>query len=48
MKECQFEVKGASSKDEVMQIAGVHAKQAHKIDTISPELVQKVNSAIKS
>ena len=48
MKDCDFEVKGASSKDEVMQLASVHAKQAHKIETISPELAQKVGNAIKS
>jgi predicted small metal-binding protein len=48
MKECEFEVKGASSKDEVMQIATVHAKQAHKMDPIPPDVAQKVSSAIKS
>ena len=48
MKDCDFEVKGASSKDEVMQLATVHAKQAHKMETVSSELAQKVASAIKS
>ena len=47
MKGCVFEVKGASSRDEVMQIAAVHAKQAHKIETVSPEVAQKVSAAIK-
>ena len=37
MKGCDFEVKGASSKDEVMQIAVVHAKQSHKMESISPD-----------
>jgi predicted small metal-binding protein len=48
MKQCDFEVKGASTKDEVMQLASVHAKAAHNIQTISPDLAAKVSSAIKS
>ena len=48
MKGCDFEVNGASSKDEVMQIAAVHAKQAHKMETIPPDVAQKVSAAIKS
>ncbi len=48
MKECNFEVKGGSSKDEVMQIAVVHAKQAHHMDTIPPDVASKVSAAIKS
>jgi predicted small metal-binding protein len=47
MKGCEFEVKGAASRDEVMQIASVHAKQAHKMETIPPEVAQKVSAAIK-
>ena len=45
---CDFEVKGASSKDEVMQIASVHGKFAHKMETISPDVAAKVSAAIKS
>jgi predicted small metal-binding protein len=48
MKDCNFEVKGSPSKEEVLQIAAVHAKQSHKIDPIPAELGQRVNSAIKS
>ncbi len=44
---CGFEVKGASSKDEVMQIAQVHARVTHNITTITPDLAQKVSSAIR-
>ena len=47
MKDCDFEVKGSSSKDEVMQIATVHAKQAHHMDTVPPDLANKVSEAIK-
>ncbi|MDG6901090.1 MAG: DUF1059 domain-containing protein [Nitrososphaerota archaeon] len=45
---CGFEVKGASSRDEVMQVASVHAKTTHNMQTIPPDLVQKVSSAIRS
>lgn len=44
---CGFEVKGASSRDEVMQIASVHARSAHNMQTIPPDVAQKVSSAIK-
>ena len=45
--ECGFEVKGASSRDEVMQIASVHAKVTHGMQTVPPEIAQKVSSAIR-
>lgn len=45
---CGFEVKRASSKDEVMQIASVHARVTHNMGSVSPELAQKVSSAIRS
>lgn len=44
---CDFEVKGGSSKEEVMQIAQVHAKSAHHMDTIPSDVAAKVSSAIK-
>ncbi len=45
---CDFEVKGASSKDEAMQVAAVHAKVTHNMQTIPPDMTQKVSAAIKS
>lgn len=44
---CDFEVKGASSKEEMMQVVAAHAKGTHNIQTIAPDLAQKVSSAIK-
>ena len=44
---CGVEVKGASSKDEVMQVASVHAKATHGMQTVPPEIAQKVSSAIR-
>ena len=44
---CDFEVKGASSKDEMMQVVAAHAKSAHNMQSIAPDVAQKVSSAIK-
>ncbi len=44
---CGFEVKGASSKDEVMQIASIHARVTHSMQTVPQEIAQKVSSAIR-
>ena len=45
--ECGFELKGASSRDEVMQLASVHAKVTHNMQTIPTEIAEKVSSAIR-
>lgn len=45
---CDFEVKGGSSKEEVMQMASLHGKVTHKMETIPPDIAAKVNAAIKS
>ena len=44
---CDFEVKNASSRDEVMQIAAIHAKQAHHMESIPSDVAAKVSAAIK-
>ena len=45
---CDFELKGASSRDEAMQLVATHAKLAHNMQTIAPDVAEKVSSAIKS
>lgn len=45
--ECGFELKGASSKDEVMQLASIHARVTHNMQKIPDEVAQKVSSAIR-
>lgn len=45
--DCDFEIKGATSEEEVMQIASIHAKLAHNMDRIPPELAAKAKAAIK-
>ncbi len=44
---CDFEIKGASSEEEIMQMAAIHAKVAHNMDKIPPELAAKAKAAIK-
>jgi predicted small metal-binding protein len=44
---CGFEIHGAKTKDEVMQLTAVHAKVEHGIATIDPALASKVQAAIK-
>lgn len=45
--QCGFAVSGASSKDEVMQIAVTHAKHAHGMASIPAEMAAKVSAAIR-
>jgi predicted small metal-binding protein len=47
MKGCDFVARGAT-EDELMKKAAEHAKTAHGIDNITPELAQKVKAAIKN
>jgi predicted small metal-binding protein len=44
--DCDFQAKG-ETVDEVMQQCAAHAKSAHGFDEIPPELVAKVQSAIR-
>ncbi len=43
---CAFEIKNGTHKDEVMQMAAIHAKNAHGMATISPDMAAKVSAAI--
>lgn len=43
---CGFEVKNATNKDEVLQIAAVHAKTTHGIQSVPPDLAEKISAAI--
>ncbi|MEM3096047.1 MAG: DUF1059 domain-containing protein [Nitrososphaerota archaeon] len=47
MPNCSFEVKNASTTDELMTILSAHAKHAHKIEKIPPDVLEKVKKAIK-
>jgi predicted small metal-binding protein len=43
---CGFEVKNATTREEAMQIAAVHAKATHGMATIPPDVAAKVSAAI--
>lgn len=43
--DCDFEARG-ETEQEIMKKAAEHAKSAHNMDEIPPELVAKVRSAI--
>ncbi len=45
--DCDFEVRGASSAEEVAEAAKAHAKLTHGLESIPPELAEKVKQAIK-
>jgi predicted small metal-binding protein len=44
---CAFEVR-AETEEEVMRLTGDHAKNAHKMTSMPPEMASKVKSSIKS
>jgi predicted small metal-binding protein len=46
MKDCNFVTQGKDDA-EVMKKAGEHARGAHKMSSISPELEKKVRAAIR-
>lgn len=43
---CGFEVKD-ENQDEMMQILALHAEKTHNLKNIPPDLMQKVQKAIK-
>ncbi|MEM0441147.1 MAG: DUF1059 domain-containing protein [Candidatus Caldarchaeum sp.] len=47
MPNCSFEIKNASSMDELMTLLTAHAKHAHKIEKIPSDVLEKVKKAIK-
>ncbi|MDE3041999.1 MAG: DUF1059 domain-containing protein [Nitrospirota bacterium] len=44
---CAFQVR-AETEEEVMRLAGEHAKVAHKASSLQPEMASKVKAAIKT
>jgi predicted small metal-binding protein len=44
---CGFEIRGASSVDEVLQELAVHAKIVHGMTAIPPDVVAGIRKAIK-
>lgn len=46
MKECEFEVKGVHSTEEMMELVDLHAREAHKIVKVSPEAREKIRRSL--
>ena len=44
--DCGFDIRGASSKVEALEQVVSHAKHAHQMATIAPDLAKKVDAAI--
>jgi len=44
---CKFEVKNAASEQELMEQIKLHAKYAHNVQQITPDLEEKIKKAIK-
>lgn len=45
-QDCDYEA-WAETKEELMELAAAHGKQAHGIEEITPELSEKLQKAIK-
>jgi predicted small metal-binding protein len=45
---CGFELRGATSREEVLQEVAAHAKHSHQMATIPPDVASKVGAAIHS
>ena len=44
---CGFEVKNASSEEELLEILKVHAKEAHNMSDIPSDVLNKIKQNIK-
>jgi predicted small metal-binding protein len=45
-QDCDFSA-WAETEEELLELVGVHAKQAHGIDEVTPELLAQLRQAIK-
>ncbi len=47
MKECEFEVKGTHSLEEMLKLVEVHATEAHRTIKLSPETLERIRLSVK-
>jgi predicted small metal-binding protein len=45
LKDCEFEVKGTHSVDEMMKLIEVHADEEHRTLKLSPETIEKIRNS---
>jgi predicted small metal-binding protein len=48
LKECDFEIKGVHSSDEMLKLVDVHVMQAHPTLKVSPETREKIRRSARS
>jgi predicted small metal-binding protein len=46
LKDCEFEVKGTHSVDEMMKLVEVHADEEHRTLKLSPETIEKIRGSL--
>ncbi len=47
LKECELEIRGVHSVDQMIDLAELHAKEAHPLIKLSPETREKIRHAIR-
>jgi predicted small metal-binding protein len=47
LKECEFEIKGAHSADEMIKLVDVHVTEAHRTLKVSPETRDRIRRSMK-
>lgn len=47
LKDCEFEIKGVRSVDELMKLVDVHVVEAHRTIKVSAETREKVRRGLK-
>ena len=47
LKECEFEVKGTHSIDEMMKLVEVHAGDEHRTLKLSPQTIEKIRGSLE-
>ncbi|MEM2042688.1 MAG: DUF1059 domain-containing protein [Nitrososphaerota archaeon] len=45
--DCGFEIRGAGSKEEALEMIAVHARRAHNLTEIPSEIRSKIEAAIR-
>ena len=48
LKECDLEIRGVHTVDQMMGLVELHAKEAHPLIKLSPETRDKIRHAIKT
>jgi predicted small metal-binding protein len=46
LKDCEFEVKGTHSVDEMMKLIEDHADEEHRTLKLSPETIEKIRNSL--